>query len=305
MLRIYDRNPDACGKETDLHRLIGRTVPVPEILHAEPRGIEGWGPFVLMSFVQGVSFRELKRSRDERAIGEASASVGRTLAAISGHVFPRAGPLLAGLTVGEPFEPSPDPVPRFVERCLESPRLLERTGVSLAGRVRDFVWSWAPRLALIDADRRLVHGDFNSPNLLVHQAGGAWSVAAVLDWEFAFSGSSLFDVGNFLRYERAARPLREPAFSRAFREAGGATTHSSRRRREGGARSGPRHPGGPRSDVTEVRARPCASARWPGRPPQPGERGSRRDRTPRRGSPCPRSPRRREKLEGPPDPPRD
>ena len=31
---------------------------------------------------------------------------------------------------------------------------------------------------------------------------GRWAVAAVLDWEFAVSGSPLADVGHFLRYER-------------------------------------------------------------------------------------------------------
>jgi fructokinase len=46
-------------------------------------------------------------------------------------------------------------------------------------------------------------------------------VAAIIDWEFAFSGSPLVDVGHFLRYERAACPLREPEFSLAFIENGG------------------------------------------------------------------------------------
>jgi aminoglycoside phosphotransferase (APT) family kinase protein len=221
VLRIYDRNPDACGKEADLHRLIGRTVPVPEILHAEPRGIEGWGPFVLMRFVEGVSFRELRASGDEEAIGEAAAAIGRTLAAIGGYVYPRAGPFLPGLAVGEPFEGGQDPVPRFVERCLGSANLAARASVALVDRVRDFVWSRARRLVMLEGPGRLVHGDFNSPNLLVRRVSGHWTVAAVLDWEFAFSGSPLFDVGNFLRYERVARPLREPGFSRAFLEAGG------------------------------------------------------------------------------------
>jgi hypothetical protein len=48
-----------------------------------------------------------------------------------------------------------------------------------------------------------------------------WVVAAILDWELAFSGSPLLDVGNFLRYELDASPLREPYFSRAFVEHGG------------------------------------------------------------------------------------
>jgi hypothetical protein len=50
---------------------------------------------------------------------------------------------------------------------------------------------------------------------------GEWSAAAILDWELAFSGSPLLDVGHFLRYELAANPLREPYFSNAFIASGG------------------------------------------------------------------------------------
>ena len=220
-LRIYDRQPEACGKEAGLHRLLGGSVPVPEILHAEPDGVEGSAPFAVLRHVEGVTFRELKQSGDEAGIREASASAGRTLAAIARHTFSRPGRLLRGLVVGDAYVEGPDPVPRFAERCLESPRLLERTDPALVDRLRTFVWSRARRLATLDAESRLVHGDFNSPNLLVRRAAGRWEVAAVLDWEFAFSGSTLFDVGNFLRYERGSRPLREPSFSRAFLEAGG------------------------------------------------------------------------------------
>ncbi len=46
-------------------------------------------------------------------------------------------------------------------------------------------------------------------------------MAAVLDWEFAFSGSPLADVGHFLRYERQSRPLAEPYFSEGYLSAGG------------------------------------------------------------------------------------
>jgi hypothetical protein len=37
------------------------------------------------------------------------------------------------------------------------------------------------------------------------------------------------DVGNFLRYERSSRPLREPSFSSAFRDAGGVLPDDWRR----------------------------------------------------------------------------
>ena len=73
----------------------------------------------------------------------------------------------------------------------------------------------------LDNDSHLVHCDFGNRNILVDCVDGRWQVAAVLDWEFALSGSPLLDVGNFLRYETPDMPLREPYFSRAFVESGG------------------------------------------------------------------------------------
>ena len=75
--------------------------------------------------------------------------------------------------------------------------------------------------AIFDDDARLVHGDFGATDILVHQVGGVWQVAAVIDWEFALAGSPMFNLGHFLRYERAARPLREPTFSQAYPRRGG------------------------------------------------------------------------------------
>jgi len=54
-------------------------------------------------------------------------------------------------------------------------------------------------------------------------------VAAVLDWEFAVSGSPLLDIGHFLRYECASRPLAEPHFSKGFLRAGGTLPEGWRR----------------------------------------------------------------------------
>ena len=65
-------------------------------------------------------------------------------------------------------------------------------------------------MATFDHEARLVHGDFGAANILVRQVQGAWQVAAVIDWEFAFAGTPLFDLGHFLRYERRRRPVRSP-----------------------------------------------------------------------------------------------
>lgn len=114
-----------------------------------------------------------------------------------------------------------NPIPRILDTFLASPNLNKRASTELIERLHDFAWSWAPRLPQLDNDCSLVHSDFGNRNILVHEQDGEWSVAAVIDWEFAFSGSPLLDVGHFLRYERNSQPLREPHFSRAFVEHGG------------------------------------------------------------------------------------
>ena len=115
----------------------------------------------------------------------------------------------------------PDQVPRLLDSFLESKHLQQRIDASLQQQLHNFIWSWADRLQAFDNDSNLVHCDFGNRNILVDCVEGRWQVAAVLDGEFALSGSPLLDVGHFLRYETQDMPLREPYFSRAFVESGG------------------------------------------------------------------------------------
>jgi fructokinase len=66
-----------------------------------------------------------------------------------------------------------------------------------------------------------VHSDYNGKNLLALERGGRWSISAVLDWEFAFSGSPLTDIGNMLRFRDTYPPGFASAFIAGYREAGG------------------------------------------------------------------------------------
>jgi fructokinase len=229
VLRIYEHDASLCQKEVDLLRLVGGPVPVPEVLFAEPRGCPDLSPFMLTRYVEGMSFRDLKRSGDTDAIAEAAYSAGETLAAIGRVAFPRAGWLAPGPVVAAPLLEGEDPTPRFVDGCLESTNLRRRVPADLRDRASALMWAWAPQLASLDAQAHLVHGDFNRRNLLVLRVAGRWSVAAVLDWEFAVSGSPLGDLDNFLRYECASRPLAEPHFSAGYLHAGGTLPRDWRR----------------------------------------------------------------------------
>jgi aminoglycoside phosphotransferase (APT) family kinase protein len=229
VLRLYEHDASLCQKEVDLMRLVGASVPVPEVIHAEPRGLDDCPSFMLMRYVEGITFRELKRGGDPDAIGQAAYSAGETLAAIGRILFPKSGWLAPGPVVTAPLLEGLDPMPRFVELCLSSPKLQLRMPAALRDRTQALVWSWASQLADLNGEAHLVHGDFNRRNLLVKSISGRWSVAAVLDWEFAISGSPLNDIGNFLCYERTSQPLVEPHFSTGYLQAGGTLPDGWRR----------------------------------------------------------------------------
>jgi len=229
VLRVYEHDASLCRKELDLLGLAGGLVPVPEVIHAEPYGLEDLPPFTLTRYIEGISLRDLKRSGDTGATAEAAYSAGETLAAIGRATFDRPGWLGPGPAVTAPLLEGKDPTPRFVDLCLGSINLERRMPADLRHRASGLVWRWAAQLARLDEEARLVHGDFNGRNLLVRCLAGRWSVVAVLDWEFAVSGSPLGDLGNFLRYERALGPLAEPHFSAGYRHAGGALPRDWRR----------------------------------------------------------------------------
>src|ERR1017187_8141431 len=76
VLRIYQHDPSLCQKEVDLMRLVRPTVPVPEVIHASPRGWEELPPFALLQFVEGISLLDLKRRGDLEAFAQAAFSAG-------------------------------------------------------------------------------------------------------------------------------------------------------------------------------------------------------------------------------------
>ena len=223
VLRLYQGDTGVCLKETEVLRLVHSIVPVPEVIHVEPNGINGSRPFCILEFVNGMTFQQLKRARDIEAIHQTAAAVGKTLALIGKYQFLKPGILQTDLKkqlmVGD--GEGPDPIPRLLDVFLQSEDLQRRLDGSLRQKLHIFIWSWATRLRELNNERHLVHCDFGNRNILVDCINRRWQVVAVLDWEFSLSGTPLLDVGHFLRYDRGDVSLREPFFSRAFIEFGG------------------------------------------------------------------------------------
>lgn len=221
VLRLYEHAPSLCQKETDLISLVAGKLPVPEVLFAAPVPTGDMPAFAIFKFVEGITLRALKQRGDKEAVAQAACSSGQILAALGEFRFAKPGWLSAGLEVTAPLLEGANPLPRFVDLCLDSANLQRRIRPETRSQIHSLAWSWAARLSDLDEKASLVHCDFGMRNLLVRPEQGKWKVVALLDWEFAVAGSPLTDVGHFLRYELGDRPLLEPHFSRGFREAGG------------------------------------------------------------------------------------
>lgn len=222
VLRFYEHDPILCRKEMDLIRLIDGRVPVPEIIHAEPCGLDGDPPFVLMTFVEGMSLRDFRQTAGKETLAEVGYSLGQTVAAIGQFSFGKAGWISAGPHVTVPLLEGADPFPRFVEVCLGSSKCQERVPKAVSDRVRTLLWHWAPQLTRLESERQLVHGDLSHRNILVRLIKGRWQVTAILDWEFAIATSVLADVGHvLLRHERRSMDIIEPHFVLGYLDHGG------------------------------------------------------------------------------------
>jgi aminoglycoside phosphotransferase (APT) family kinase protein len=208
VVRIFGRDPEACGREARLLERVAHTVPVPDLAHADEAGAEAClgRPYLIARWVEGQHLALALEDTTPDAQGALGRSVGAALAAIHSHEFPASGFLGPDLSL-RAFSADGGTALSYVRRWLAG-RAGERLGPSLSERLATLLEAALPGL---DDGRgaHLAHSDFNPTNVLV-QAG---AVTAVLDWEWAYAGGPWSDLGNLFRIDRAP----SPAFEHAFR----------------------------------------------------------------------------------------
>lgn len=189
LLRLWTRDPRQAAKEVALLALVADRVPVPRVLHTAPDNPITGHPIAVMEWIDAPRLEETDTSP------ALARDLGRTLAAIHSFTFPRTGFLDARLDVVEPVPIDGAGVLAFLRATLVDGPHLDAALVNAVLRTAERDG------ALLDAwtgPPSLTHSDFNGSNVLVR--GDA--VAAVLDWEFAFSGVPFVDFGNLLRPPR-------------------------------------------------------------------------------------------------------
>ncbi|MEU6663077.1 phosphotransferase [Streptomyces sp. NPDC046821] len=206
-----------------LGRAASRTVPVTAVVAADPHGRATGRPTLLYRFVDGLPLSQVLA--DGPASGEArdlGRAVGAVLARIGEVRLPRSGAFGDSSLVPDPDGAAPlGDLPGFVDRCLATAAANGPLDSADAAVLGDLARQGPQVLAAVAGERSLVHCDFNPKNLLVERRAGRWEVAAVLDWELAFSGSPLFDVGNMLRFSHEYPPAFAAGFVDGFRGGNG------------------------------------------------------------------------------------
>ncbi len=125
------------------------------------------------------------------------------------------------LTIREPLAIGPAGLRRYLREMLIEGRAGRRLGAPLTERLLAVIEACADELAPLEGQSALIHADYKDGNILVARDADGWRVTAVLDWEFAFAGASIFDLGSLLRREATLPPGFAAACVAAYRAHGG------------------------------------------------------------------------------------
>ncbi|MEO6087521.1 MAG: phosphotransferase [Umezawaea sp.] len=213
---------NTCAIEAALAARLTGVAPVAEVIAADPQGATAGQPVMLSRFIPGVLLSDALSAVDGDQARQLGHAVGATLAAIGVVTFSRPG-----------FLVDPDPIldadgteptaalPAFVERCLRNGNAHHALTPAERNALLRHATQHAPLLTAVSGSRQLVHSDFNPKNVLAYHHNDAWTITAVLDWEFALSSTPLIDIGNMLRFQDELPPAFAARFVAGFADAGG------------------------------------------------------------------------------------
>ena len=223
VLRISSR-PERLRMDADLLDYLSREapeVPVPKVLWRAPEQVDGGMEAFAMTYVDGHLLADMEDNLSSAACRDICEQLAFVAARIHDLRFTQCGLLGPGPKVTEPFASYASGTVGFMQSCLDNANLQRRSGAERCRRLKHTL-THRTDLHEPSSTHQLCHSDFNQKNFLIRRnANGRHQLAAVLDWEFAFSGSGVTDIGNLLRFEHESRAVESSWFADAYRAAGG------------------------------------------------------------------------------------
>ncbi len=221
LIRLFQRDPQQACKEFNLNKLVANAVPVPAFYHfSETNDVTG-GPYIVMEWIEAPRLEAVLKDLRGDDLAQLGKTLGETACAIHNFKFSDYGFFSGDLKVQNPIDFGPSGLLAYTQDCLIERNGKERLGDEVAAEALKFMSERGNVLNDWHGPPCLTHADFGGSNILVHEKNGSWKVAAVLDWEFSFSGTPFMDFGNLLR-----KPLGDSIefvdqFHRAYINCGG------------------------------------------------------------------------------------
>jgi aminoglycoside phosphotransferase (APT) family kinase protein len=209
VIRIYMRDQSALSCEVAIHKLVADHIPVPAHFYSDDQCTIYPYAYSVMEWVDGILLRDVILKNNKEATTFCAYEAGLYLDILRQISFSHGGFFQNGLTI-KPFNADERYLP-YVLNLLTDSVVKESLGVDLLIRVLDLVNNNAALLPDQD-NANLTHADYDPANILVTQVNGQWKIAAVLDWEFAYAGTYLMDIGLALRYSHKLPSYYEESF---------------------------------------------------------------------------------------------
>ncbi|MGM7681178.1 phosphotransferase family protein [Cytobacillus sp. Hm23] len=221
VLRCYAHD-DIKGKiEQSILKFLRNDSLVPDVLYEDFTCRNFKTPFMIISWMDGIQLSEFM-TRDENfdLIKDIALQIGKYLATLHSIEFSQGGFFDESLNINESLEINSTLYGKFIYNSIFLENGKRWLGEEFSNKVWDFVKEFAYLMDDLGNQSALVHSDFNPLNILVNSNEKVVTLSAILDWEYAFSGTPLVDIGNLLRYENTSSKIVHPLIY-AYKESGG------------------------------------------------------------------------------------
>ncbi len=225
--KLYQHEPNLAPVERAVHRLgAERGLPVPKLLDGADDNAVTHTPYALFEWIGGERLDLAIKHCDQASVKLLALKAGAALAAVHAVHFDQFGFFDADLKVQNlkvmgPINLGSTGMCRYFHDMLSQGLGRERLG----GDCADALLAFAERESIIldtwQGMPCLVHGDCGGTNILVTRDEADWNITGIIDWEFAFSGTPFFDLGNLLRAPLGGLSGFAEGLAEGYRAAGG------------------------------------------------------------------------------------
>ena len=217
VIRIYVREQSALAREAVLHHRVAPFIPVAKHLYTDDTCTHFPYAYAVMEWIDGKLMRDIILTQNEKAIADCAFDAGQYLNQLRSIRFAQGGFFEDNLRI-RPFHPDEEYFP-YVMMLLEDNIVRSSLGETLRKAVLQLVTENHFILPDIN-EANLTHSDYDPANMLAKQMGDTWKIAAILDWEFAFAGTYLLDIGLMLRYSHKLPDCYEKNFIKGIETSG-------------------------------------------------------------------------------------